>query len=84
MKTNDLKKDTRILLQNGWYAKLLDNKKGNIRFAEVHGIVTEMGFIYSHDIVAYDVPGKPGWQTDIEYTKSQLDCHRMNQDLLGG
>lgn len=73
VKTNDLKKGTRIKLANGWEADLLDNKKGNIRMAKVYGMYTEAGSVYSHDIVAYqDKDGN--WQTDIEYTKSQNEC----------
>ena len=33
MLTNDIKKGMRILLKNGWYATMADNKKGNIRYA---------------------------------------------------
>ena len=50
MLTNELKKGTRVLLANGWYATLKDNARGNIRCAEVEGYVTEIGSIYSHDI----------------------------------
>jgi hypothetical protein len=53
MFTNELKKGTRVLLRNGWYATLEDNMKGNIRLATVEGYVTEMGSVYSHDIVRY-------------------------------
>lgn len=52
MKTNDIKKGTRILLRNGWEAVLIDNKKGTIRDAEVYGDFTECGSIYAHDILA--------------------------------
>ena len=70
MKTNEIKKGTRIQLASGWEGTMLDNKKGNIRMAEVEGIFTEIGSIYSHDIVAYQVNGE--WKRDIEYTKDQL------------
>lgn len=51
MKTNDLKKGARIQLRNGWFGTIQDNKKGSIRFAEVEGIYTELGSVYSHDII---------------------------------
>jgi len=75
MKTNDLKKGTRIMLRNGWEADLWDNMKGNTRVANVYGFYEEAGSVYAHDIVAYkDADGN--WQEDIEYTKSQLDCRK--------
>ncbi len=80
-KTNDLKKGARVKLANGWEADLYDNKKGNIRNAKVYGTYTEIGSIYSHDIVAYAVGHE--WKTDIEYTKSQLQCKAMNDQLFG-
>lgn len=51
MKTNELKKGDLVRLRNGWYAVIADNKKGNIRMAEVYGIETEIGSVYAHDIV---------------------------------
>ena len=66
VKTNDIKKGTRIKLANGWEAVMYDNKKGTIRMAEVFGTYTEIGSIYAHDIVGYQVNGE--WKTDIEYT----------------
>lgn len=73
MKTNDLKKGHPIKLRNGWNAKLFDNKKGNIRLAEVYGDYTELGSIYTHDIVAY-LDENRQWKDDIELTKSQIAC----------
>lgn len=55
LKTNDLKKGTRVLLANGWYATLADNAKGNTRMATVEGYVTETGSVYAHDIVEANV-----------------------------
>ena len=40
MRTNDIKKGTRIKLHNGWFGTMMDNKKGNVRMAEVQGIYT--------------------------------------------
>jgi hypothetical protein len=86
MKTNDLKKDSKILLRNGWKATLLDNKKGNIRMAEVEGFVKEAGSVYAHDIVAryHDVPMSENgsWIHDIEYTDSQLDCQKRVKSIF--
>lgn len=74
MKTNDLKKGARVLLRNGWLATLQDNKKGDIRFAEVEGIYTELGSVYSHDIERALVEGH--W-VPVEHTEAQLKL--MNQ-----
>jgi len=69
MLTNDIKKGTRIQLRNGWYATMADNKRGNIRMAEVEGIVTEIGSIYAHDIIYAWVDGE---RKVIELTKAQV------------
>jgi len=53
MKTNDLKKGHKILLENGWYAIIADNLKGTIRMADVAGHYRELGSVYAHDIKYY-------------------------------
>ena len=53
MCTNDLKLGTRVKLANGWEAVICDNRKGSTRMAKVEGVVTEIGSVYAHDIVAY-------------------------------
>jgi len=76
LKTNDLKKGTRILLANGWEADLWDNMRGNTRVANVYGFCEEAGSVYAHDIVAYkDVEGN--WKRNIEYTPAQMKCKKM-------
>lgn len=39
---------------NPWTAVINDNKRGNIRFCNVFGWETELGSVYSHDIIAYE------------------------------
>jgi len=68
MKTNDIKKGMRILLRNGWYGTMKDNKRGNIRMAEVEGYFTETGSIYAWDIAKVFIDGK---EVSIELTKQQ-------------
>ena len=77
MKTNELKKGDVVLLANGWFATMMDNRKGNIRLAEVYGYFTEIGSVYSHDITHYlgtdnkDVlPPENQWVA-IEHTPAQ-------------
>ena len=76
MKTNDLKKGDWVLLRNGWKAEMWDNKKGNTRVANVHGMFTEAGSIYMHDVVARQIgennKGVEVWVEDIELTPAQL------------
>lgn len=71
VKTNELKKGTRVFLRNGWEADIMDNMRGNTRLAKVYGDYTEIGSVYSHDIVAAIVNGE---RVLIEYTKSQREC----------
>ena len=81
MKTNDLKKGMRVLLRNGWYATIMDNKRGNSRLAEVEGIVTEIGSVYAHDIVK--VRKDEGIWENVEHTEKQLGVRRMVGKLFG-
>lgn len=69
MKTNDIKKGTAITLRNGLRAEIADNRKGNTRLAKVYGIVTEIGSVYSHDIMRAFVDGN--W-VDVEHTPAQI------------
>ena len=66
--TNDIKKGTRIQLACGWFATMADNMKGNRRMAEVEGFFTEIGSVYSHDIVSAEIDGE--WVT-VEHTPAQ-------------
>ena len=84
MKTNDIKKDMRFKLRNGWFGTMKDNKKGNIRFTEVEGFYTELGSVYSHDILKVlagpaDDKG-PTWIT-VEHTPAQLKLRRTVEGL---
>ena len=69
MKTNDIKKGMRILLANGWFGTMADNRKGNTRLAEVEGIYRELGSVYSHDIVEVEVDG---CFVPVEHTPAQV------------
>jgi len=81
MKTNDLKKGMRVLLRNGWYATIMDNKRGNSRLARVEGIVTEIGSVYAHDIVNVRKDG--GFWESVEHTEKQLGVRQMVGKLFG-
>lgn len=70
IKTNDLKKGDRVLLSNGWYATIQDNRKGDTRIATVEGYHTETGSVYAHDIMQAEVAGS--WIT-VTHTPKQLD-----------
>ena len=80
IKTNDLKKGTRVQLENGWYATLRDNARGNIRIAEVEGFFTETGSIYSHDIKRALINGQ--W-VEVEHTKQQQELRSTVDSLFG-
>jgi hypothetical protein len=69
MKTNDIKKGMRIQLACGWFGTMYDNKKGNIRMAEVEGFCTEIGSVYAHDIRMVLVDGR--WKA-VEHTPEQM------------
>lgn len=71
IKTNDLKKGDRVQLRNGWYATIFDNMRGNRRMAQVEGFVTEIGSVYSHDILL-KVDKNNNIVSKIEHTPAQL------------
>lgn len=73
MRTNELKKGTRVRLRNGWFATIEDNLRGNIRMATVEGYFTEMGSIYSHDILTGCIDGE--W-VSIDHTPAQLKLRK--------
>ena len=68
VKTNELKKGTHVWLSNGWEADIADNAKGDIRMCKVYGVYTEIGSVYSHDIVGARVNGE---KVLIEHTSKQ-------------
>ena len=78
--TNDLKKETRIQLKNGWYATLKDNAKGNTRLAEVEGLYTETGSVYSHDIARALINGQ--W-VEIKHTPAQMKLEKQVNAFFG-
>jgi hypothetical protein len=78
--TNEIKKGDRILQVNGWFGTMYDNKKGNIRMAEVEGLYTEIGSVYSHDIVAAQKDGV--WHV-VKHTDAQDKVRDMNSALFG-
>ena len=80
MLTNDIKKGTRVRLKNGWYATIMDNKKGNIRMAEVEGYYTEIGSIYAHDIQVVFTDN--GWVKPT-LTAKQIDLEWEFNNLMG-
>ena len=70
MKTNDIKKGTRLKLACGWYGTMADNKKGNTRIVDVEGFERETGSVYAHDIViAKNAAGE--WEP-VEHTPDQI------------
>ena len=74
MLTNDIKKGMEIKLSCGWKAIMQDNKKGNIRVAEVFGYEHETGSVYAYDIVLVKVDGF--WH-HVEHTPAQLKQKAM-------
>ena len=86
MKTNEIKKGMIVELENGWFGKMFDNMRGNTRMVEVYGLYTEIGSVYSHDIIAcfghvsleqaYE-NGKTGEWVTIEHTEPQKKLRKQ-------
>lgn len=72
--TRELRKGDRVLLRNGWQAVIEDNNtRGLIRLCTVEGHVTEMGSVYSHDIMKLL---RRSGNIDVLHTASQLRLRR--------
>lgn len=80
MTTNDIKKGMLVRLNNGWEARVEDNRKGATRTATVFGYYTEMGSIYAHDIAAVEVNGR--W-VDVQRTKKEIATKNTIASLFG-
>lgn len=76
IKTNDIKKGDRVRLRNGWWAKIEDNMKGTIRLATVYGFETEMGSIYSHNILYAE---KDAIIRYVELTPKQVEIMELER-----
>ena len=71
IRRNDLKKGDIVGTKDGWKAEIMDDKKGNIRLAKVHGPFTDIGSVYTYDIDhVIQFKGKPG-KWIIEYTPAE-------------
>jgi len=87
MKTNDIKKGTKIKsvqLGTPVTAIMMDNLRGNTRLVDVKGsevgMFDEIGSIYSHDIVrAQDENGE--WQ-EVEHTTAQIELRAKIDNLF--
>ena len=80
MLTKDIKKGDRFQLRNGWFATMKDNGRGVTRMAEVEGIFTETGSIYSFDIAKVF---KGGQVFVVELTDKEKQVQKMNEDIFG-
>lgn len=65
----DVRKGTRVVLRNGWEAEVLDNLTNRqTRMCKVFGDYTEMGSVYSSDIVTAFLDGN--WEVVVHSTKT--------------
>lgn len=80
IKTNDLRKGARVRLNCGWEADIADNAKGNTRMCKVYGHYTEIGSVYSHDIVEALIDGQ--W-IPVEHTPAQMNLRSDVGRLFG-
>jgi hypothetical protein len=82
MKTADIKKGMRVRMRNGWYGTMMDNQRGTTRMVEVEGYYTEIGSVYSHDIVMA-LPIKCGIWEIIDHTTKELQVQEMDAQIFG-
>ena len=67
----DVKKGTRVMLRNGWEAKVEDNTvNSQTRTCTVYGAFTEMGSVYTTDIVEAKM-ADVSWHV-VTHTPTQL------------
>lgn len=76
-KISEVKKGARVELRNGFLATVLDNLvNGQTRLCNVEGFVTEMGSVYSSDMLNVLTPS--GW-SQIQHTPKQLAGRTFRQ-----
>ena len=81
MRTNDIKKGTRVRLRNGWFGTMADNRKGNTRNVTVDGdLGTSTGSVYAWDIMLASVNGE---FTLVEHTPKQLKDKARAEAIFG-
>ena len=80
MKTSEIKKGMRVRLANGWYGTMMDNMRSTTRMVEVEGYYTEIGSVYSHDIVL--VERDTVWET-VVHTPKELKVKEMYKAVFG-
>ena len=74
-----VKKGSRVELRNGFLANVLDNLvNGQTRLCNVEGFVTEMGSVYSSDMLNVLTPS--GW-SPIQHTPKQLAGRKDRQQM---
>lgn len=77
----NVKKGARVKLANGWEAQVEDNcVNQQTRVCTVYGFETEMGSVYSTDIVSVLVLGA-GWEP-VVHTPSQVKA-KANRSAWG-
>jgi len=78
--SNNIKKGD-IIKEIGleWYGEILDNRRGNIRIANIYGIYTEIGSIYIWDI---DKVCKDGKIYTLKLTKKQMKDYKRVKTFL--
>jgi hypothetical protein len=80
VKTNDLKKGSRVVFRDGRAGTLMDSKKGNIRCVKVDGPYSEMGDCYMHDLHMAYIDGNHVY---IELTPAQVKLQKTVANLWG-
>lgn len=74
----NVKKGTKVILRNGWLAKVEDNTVNQqTRLCTVYGDYTEMGSVYSTDIVEAQM-NDGSWHV-VEHTPAQLKSAQMRK-----
>lgn len=65
----NIRKGAHVMLRNGWEAEVADNTvRQDTRVCKVYGFVTELGSVYSTDIIR--VKTDAGWMP-VEHTPNQ-------------
>lgn len=79
MLTSEVTKGMNVILRNGNRAVIMDNQKRQAtRLAQVFGLYTEMGSVYSTDIVMANVNGL--W-TQVTLTPKQVELVKMRSAM---
>lgn len=78
----NVRKNDRVQLKNGWYATVLDNKgAASVRLCKVEGLYTDIGSVYATDIDRVQTNASTDEWSKVTHTANQIKAAKMRFTL---